>query len=81
VSDVCRGLPLPSRVKGRPALVRRLRGLLLAVHRYARHRATSAADRDWSIRVLDGLADVLRQADPHGAPRADSSDERRPHHV
>ena len=49
------GQPLPTRVKGRPALVRRLRGLLVAVHRYARHRAATHADQWWSARTIDAL--------------------------
>ncbi len=58
------GVRLPTRVKGRPALVRRLRGLLLAVHRYARHRATAPADRDWCIALLDSLTHAVQVADP-----------------
>jgi hypothetical protein len=57
--------------------VRRLRGLVIAAHRFARHRAITPADRDWAIRVLDGLAVVLREADPAGAPRP-ADTERRP---
>ena len=39
------GRRLLSRVKGRPALERRLRGLLVAVHRFDRSRAVSRDDR------------------------------------
>lgn len=65
-----------TRVTGRPALLRRLRALLVAAHRFARHRATTAADRDWSIQVLDGLTSTLQAADPAGAPRQDTEDRR-----
>ena len=51
------------RVKGRPALVRRLRGLLLAVHRFGRCRAATDADRRWTAAVLDALAAALAVAD------------------
>src|SRR5690349_18356523 len=40
------------RVKGRAALTRRLAGLLVAVHRYARCRATTCPDQRWAARVL-----------------------------
>jgi hypothetical protein len=52
------------RVKGRPALVRRLRGLLLAVHRYGRARATTADDHQWTARMLDALTVAVTVADP-----------------
>jgi hypothetical protein len=39
-------------VKGRPVLLRRLRGLLLAAHRFGRARATSLDDRRWSARLV-----------------------------
>ena len=47
------------RVKGRAALTKRLRGLLLAVHRFGRARATSDDDRRWTARLLDTLTDAL----------------------
>ena len=52
------------RVKGRPALVRRLRGLVVAVHRYGHCRATTDADRLWTARMLDQLLAALQTADP-----------------
>lgn len=52
------------RVKGRPALVRSLRSLLLRVHRFGRARATTADDRVWTARVLDQLLAALAVADP-----------------
>ena len=51
------------RVKGRPALTRRLRGLLIAVHRFSRARATTDADRRWTARMLDALTAALAVAD------------------
>ncbi|MGE4084606.1 MAG: hypothetical protein AB7H93_16510 [Vicinamibacterales bacterium] len=48
---------------GRPALTRRLRGLLLAAHRFGRHRATTDADRRWTARLLDALTVALETAD------------------
>jgi hypothetical protein len=53
-----------SRVKGRPALVRRLRALLLAVARCAKHRARTHDELVWSARVLDALTVTLDTADP-----------------
>lgn len=58
------GVHQPSRVRGRPALVRRLRGLLLAVHRYGRHRATTPAECLWAARLIDSLTAALDVADP-----------------
>ncbi|MCC7034017.1 MAG: hypothetical protein IT179_14435 [Acidobacteria bacterium] len=52
------------RIKGRPALVRRLRGLLLAVHRYGRHRASTDRDRQWAAHLIDHLTATLATADP-----------------
>jgi hypothetical protein len=57
--------PGPSRVKGRPALVKRLRRLALAVERYGRHRATSRDDLLWAGTVLAGLLAALADADAH----------------
>ena len=56
------------RVKGRPALVRRLRGLLLAVHRYGRARALTADDRHWCACVLDALTAAVETADQRPRP-------------
>lgn len=58
-----KGRPIASRVKGRPALVKRLRALLLAVHRFARGRARSSADIQWSAAMLDVLTTALRTAE------------------
>lgn len=60
---------LLSRVKGKPALVRSLRGLLIRVHRFGRARATSDADRFWTARLIDALEAALEVADPSGHER------------
>jgi hypothetical protein len=48
------------RVKGRPALIRATRGLLLRVHRYGRGRARTPDEIRWTARALDALDVVLR---------------------
>jgi hypothetical protein len=50
------------RVKGRPVLERRLMGLLVAVHRFGNHRATSRDDLTWCARTIDGLTATLEAA-------------------
>jgi hypothetical protein len=50
---------LVTRVKGRQALERRVRALLIAVHRFARCRATSRDDLRWCARTIDGLEALL----------------------
>jgi hypothetical protein len=60
-------LRTPSRIKGRPALVRRLRGLVVAVNRFGRHRARSREDVWWSARTIDALSIALEVANtPNG---------------
>jgi hypothetical protein len=61
------GRRMVSRIKGRPSLERRLRGLLIAAHRFARARAVTAADRDFAIRLLDGLTSTLHHVERTGA--------------
>jgi hypothetical protein len=53
-----------TRVKGRPALLRSLRGLLVRAHRYASARATTDTDRLWSARLIDALTLAVQTADP-----------------
>ena len=53
------GHALLTRVKGRPVLERRLRGLLLAVLRFSRTRATTREDQQWAARTADGLTALL----------------------
>jgi hypothetical protein len=57
-----------SRVTGRPALTRRLRALLLAVHRFGQHRARSRDDVVWAGRLIDALFAALTTADPRRDP-------------
>jgi hypothetical protein len=57
-----------SRIKGKPAIVRSLRGLLLRVHRYGRGRARTPQDVTWAAHTLDALGDALAVAEgasPH----------------
>lgn len=57
------------RVKGRAALLRRLRGLLIAVHRYGRARATTLDDQRWCARMIDQLTAALDEpSTPEGRP-------------
>lgn len=58
------GPPLPSRIKGRPALIRRIRSLLVAVHRFGRGRARTRADQQWAAQVIDGLTTLLQEGAP-----------------
>jgi hypothetical protein len=44
-----------TRVKGRPALERRLMRLLIAIHRFGRCRAATPADLVWTAKAIDGL--------------------------
>lgn len=50
---------VPSRIRGRRSLLRRLRALLLAGVRFGQHRACSPTDRDFSHRLVDGLSSTL----------------------
>jgi hypothetical protein len=50
---------LPRRVVGRPALERTRRRLVIRLHRYAEHRATSPADVRWCAHTLDALSVAL----------------------
>lgn len=62
------------RVRGRAALTRRLGGLLIATHRFARARATTPADRAWAARMLDVLQTALSAANAPDDPRAALAD-------
>ncbi len=55
--------PAPSRVRGWPVVVRRVRAALLTAGRFAQHRATSAADQRRVAIVIDGLRRVLADVD------------------
>lgn len=58
---------LHSRIKGKAALIRRIRGLLIAVARFAHGRATTREDCLWAARMIDGLTVLLEEK---GAPDA-----------
>mgnify|MGYP001552942486 CR=1 FL=1 len=45
----------PSRIKGRASLLRRLRSLLIASHRFGRHRAATRDEVLFAARLIDGL--------------------------
>lgn len=62
-----RGITLPSspsRIKGRASLLRRLRALLIAAHRYGQHRAASRDDVAFAGALVEGLAATLAGAAP-----------------
>jgi len=59
-----------SRVKGKAQLVRRLRGLLIAVARFAHGRATTREDCLWAARTIDGLTVLLEEKGPTDAREA-----------
>ena len=52
----------PSRVKGRPAIVKSLRALLLRTHRFGRHRARTADDIRWAGALVAALTSALAAA-------------------
>lgn len=58
---------LPSRIKGRLSLTRRLRALILASHRYGRGRAVTPADVQFAARLIDGLTGTLNSVERDGA--------------
>ncbi len=62
------GRRMRTRVKGIPALEKRARGLLLAVHRYGRCRAATRAEVAWTARAIDALT-VLLESPREGAAR------------
>jgi hypothetical protein len=49
----------PSRVKGRQSLLRRLRALVVASHRFGTHRACTCEERQFAGRLFDGLKQTL----------------------
>jgi hypothetical protein len=57
-----RGITLPSspsRIKGRASLLRRLRSLLIAAHRFGQYRAVTPAEMMFAGRLVDGLRTTL----------------------
>jgi hypothetical protein len=59
-------LPLasPRRIRGRWALERAARSLLIRVHRFGRCRASTRADVLWCARAIDSLDELLRGERP-----------------
>jgi hypothetical protein len=51
------------RVEGRPELEKRIRAVLVAVHRFGRCRAATDADRGWTARMIDTLTDAITTAE------------------
>ena len=66
---------LVSRVKGRPALERRMRSLLLAVGRFANYRAFTSRDRRWAAAVVDRLQPLLRDDAPQRTGEGEGGDD------
>lgn len=69
----------PSRIAGRGALLRSLRGLLRRIERYAEHRATTSHEQRWAARLADALdAAYVTGLSASGAQSAlDAVDQRR----
>jgi hypothetical protein len=51
-----------SRIRGRGALLRSLRGLVIRAHRYGVYRAATADERGWAARLCDDLTGALQTA-------------------
>ena len=51
-----------SRIKGKPAIVRSLCGLVIRVHRFGQLRASTEDDRRWAVQLLDDLQAILERA-------------------
>jgi hypothetical protein len=60
-----KGHPTASRIKGKPAIVKSLRSLLIRTARYGNRRAQRAADFKWSCCLLDALQIALQVAQSH----------------
>ena len=61
---------LPSRIRGRQSLIRRLQRLRIAAEHYAQGRVRTPAEARWACALVDGLDDLLVRLDP-AAPRRD----------
>lgn len=57
---------LASRIRGKDSICRRLRALLIAIHRYGRVRARTRDDLEWAGHVIARLEAVLETAEGHG---------------
>ena len=65
-----KGTATASRVRGKAAITRSLRLLLIRTARYGNRRAQRASDFKWSARMIDSLTQTLRVAESHdGRPQ------------
>lgn len=62
----------PSRIKGRASLVRRLRALLVASHRFGRHRAVTRDEVQFAAQLVDGLGATLAAVESRPIPGPDT---------
>jgi hypothetical protein len=62
----------PSRIKGRASLVRRLRALLIASHRFGRHRAATRDEVLFAAQLIDGLTATLAAIESQPIPGPDT---------
>jgi hypothetical protein len=60
--------PIASRIQGRAVLLKRLRRLLLATHRFGRGRARTPEDVAWAGGLLDALYAALGVAEARQDP-------------
>jgi hypothetical protein len=70
------GRSMSSRVKGRQAIERSMRALIIRVHRFGTRRTHSAADRLWSARAIDTLTDLLDTGRPTPSTDVPASSDR-----
>ena len=54
---------IASRIRGKAALLKSLRGLLVRAHRYANHRTRTRADIEWAAVLIDALGVALTLAE------------------
>ena len=60
-----KGPAVASRIKGKPAIVKSLRSLLIRTARYGNRRAQRASDFKWTAALLDALTTALQVAETH----------------
>jgi hypothetical protein len=53
-----------SRISGQAVLIRRLRALLIAVHRFGRGRARTRQELRWAAHTIDALTALLQEGGP-----------------
>jgi hypothetical protein len=57
-----------TRVKGKAAITKSLRSLLIRTHRYGRHRAATPEDLGWAAQLIDALTAAVETADRDDQP-------------